>query len=122
MDNGKTILFVYGTLKTGEQSHHLLAGQEFLRQATTIPLYRLYALGWHPGLVTDKVNGLAIHGELWAVDEPTLAKLDDYEGVPHWFTRGFVAIADLVGDVQAYFYNGQLPADAASGDRWPLPV
>jgi gamma-glutamylcyclotransferase (GGCT)/AIG2-like uncharacterized protein YtfP len=118
----RTLLFVYGTLKSGEQAHELLAGQEFVRAAQTVPIYRLYGLGWHPGLVTDRAAGLAIQGELWAVDEATLAKLDEYEGVPHWFARDFVAIADLVGDVQAYFFTGAVPVDSPSGDRWPLPV
>ena len=118
----RTTIFVYGTLKSGQQSHTMLDGQTFVGPARTMPLYRLYGLGWHPGLVLDKAIGLSVHGELWAVDEATLAKLDEYEGVPHWFTRDFVAIADRVADVQAYFFNGPVPDDAASGDQWPLPV
>ena len=118
----KTTLFVYGSLKTGEQSNTMLTGQEFVRAAETMPIYRLFGLGWHPGLVLDKVAGLRVQGELWAVDDQTLAKLDEYEGVPHWYTRDFVAIADLFGDVQAYFFNGPVPTDAPSGDRWPLPA
>jgi gamma-glutamylcyclotransferase (GGCT)/AIG2-like uncharacterized protein YtfP len=116
----KTLLFVYGTLKYGQSGNHLLAGQEFVRAAQTIPLYRLYGLGWHPGLVVDKAAGLSVKGEVWAVDDKCLAMLDEYEGVPHWFTRDTVAIAELVGDVHAYFYNGAIPEDAPSGDQWPL--
>ncbi|MBO0698145.1 MAG: gamma-glutamylcyclotransferase, partial [Zavarzinella sp.] len=93
----KTLLFVYGTLKSGQQSHHLLAGSEFVRAAQTMPLYRLYGVGWHPALVLDKTRGVAVHGEVYAVDEPTLARLDEYEGCPHYFTRDYVAVADLVG-------------------------
>jgi gamma-glutamylaminecyclotransferase len=118
----KTLLFVYGSLKFGQQAHERLAGQEFVRAAQTMPIYRLYSLGWHPGLVLDRKNGLAVQGEVYSVDDQALAKLDEYEGVPHWFTRDHIAIADLVGDVQAYFFNGPIPADAPSGDRWPLPV
>jgi len=117
-----TLLFVYGSLKVGQSAHDRLAGQEFMRVARTMPIYRLYGLGWHPGLVLDRQNGLAVQGEVYSVDDQTLAKLDEYEGVPHWFTRDHIAIADLVGDVQAYFFNGPIPADAPSGDRWPLPT
>src|SRR5262249_54526063 len=99
-----TVIFVYGTLKSGQQSHELLAGQAFVGAARTVPIYRLYGLGWHPGLMVDRSAGLSIHGELWSVDEKTLQRLDEYEGVPHWYTRDFVAIADRVGDVQAYFF------------------
>jgi gamma-glutamylaminecyclotransferase len=118
----RTVLFFYGTLKAGGQSHHLLAGAEFVGPARTLPLYRLYGLGWHPGLVLDRANGVAVHGELWAVDDALLAQLDEYEGTPDWFRREAVAVADHFGDVQAYFFNGAVPVDAPCGDRWPLPV
>jgi gamma-glutamylaminecyclotransferase len=115
-----TVLFVYGTLKSGQVNNEMLAGQELIGPATTLPIYRLYGLGWHPGLVLAKQDGTAVKGELWAVDARTLAKLDEYEGVPHWFTRDYIAVADTVGDVQAYFFNGPVPADAPSGSEWPL--
>ncbi len=118
----KTVLFFYGTLKTGGQSNHLLAGQEFVGPARTLPIYRLYGIGWHPGLVVDQTNGVAIHGELWAVDDATLAKLDEYEGVPDYFTREPIAIADHFGEMQAYFFPGTVPEDAPTGDRWPFAV
>ncbi len=118
----KTVLFVYGTLMRGQMNEFRMGDQECLGPATTLPIYRLYALGWHPGLVIDTTSGIAIHGELWEVDDATLAKLDEYEGVPHYFTRDQVAIADVVGDVQAYFFAGAVPPDAPTGDRWPLPV
>lgn len=118
----KTVLFFYGTLKTGGQSNHLLAGAKFLGPARTMPLYRMYAISWHPGLVLDQKNGMSIHGELWAVDDALLARLDEFEGVPELFTRKTIAIADHFAEVQAYYFNGVLPADAACGDRWPLPV
>jgi len=118
----KTILFVYGTLKSSQVNNEMLAGQELIGPAITLPIYRLYGLGWHPGLVLAKQDGIAVKGELWAVDARTLARLDEYEGVPHWFTRDYIAVADAVGDVQAYFFNGPVPADAPWGSEWPLPT
>ena len=118
----KTVLFFYGTLKTGGQSNHLLAGAEFLGPARTLPLYRLYGIGWHPGLILDQAKGMAIHGELWAVDDALLARLDEFEGVPDLFRREAVAIADHFGEVEAYIFNGVVPTDAPCGDRWPLPA
>ena len=118
----KTILFFYGTLKSGQQSNHLLDGQEFIRAAETMPIYRLYGIGWHPGLVIDRENGLRVKGELWAIDEKTLEALDEYEGVPHYFRRELIAIADFAGDVEAYFFNGQVTAETPTGSEWPLPV
>lgn len=118
----KTVVFFYGTLKTGGQSHHLLAGAEFLGPARTLPLYRMYAISWHPGVILDQANGTAIHGELWAVDDILLARLDRYEGVPVLFTREAIAVLGDVGDVQAYFFAGVVPKDAPCGHRWPLSM
>ena len=50
----KTVLFVYGTLKRGESNEFRTGDQECLGPARTLPLYRLYALGWHPGLVLHR--------------------------------------------------------------------
>jgi gamma-glutamylaminecyclotransferase len=118
----RTLLFVYGTLKSGQGNNHLLAGQEFVRAAQTLPLYRLYGIDWHPGLLVDKAGGVAVHGEVWAVDDETLARLDEFEGCPNYFQRDYIAVADLFGDVQAYFFTGRVPDQAPTGDRWPLPV
>ena len=118
----KTILFLYGTLKRGQKSHHFLVGQEFLGTATTMPLYRLYALGWHPGMVLDPDNGVEVTGELWAVDDATLAKLDVYEGTPDWFIRQDIAVRDLFLTVLSYLFNGTVPAGSCSqpGSEWPF--
>ena len=118
----KTILFVYGTLKRGQSNQHFLARQEFLGEAATMPLYRLYALGWHPGMVLDVENGLEVKGELWAVDDGALAKIDEYEGVPTWFIRQDVAVRDCFNTVQAYLFNQSVPAGAVSGSAWPFEV
>ena len=116
----RTVIFVYGTLKRGQINNALLSGQQFLGPAKTMPLYRLYHLDWHPGMVVDKAKGIAIKGELWSVDDNALEKLDILEGVPIHFTRDFVAIANHAGDVQGYLFAGEVPADASSGDDWPF--
>lgn len=118
----KTVLFFYGTLKTGQSNNHMLAGQEFVRVAETMPVYRLYGIGWHPGLVVDRESGVRVKGELWSVDERMLAALDEFEQVPDYFRRESIAIADFAGDVQAYFFNGKVPEGAPTGSEWPLPV
>jgi gamma-glutamylaminecyclotransferase len=115
----KTILFVYGTLKRGMKNHRLLAGQAFLTSARTKPCYRLLDLGNYPGLIADNEHGLAIHGELWEIDEPTLAQLDVFEGVPSQFQRRPVDIVSAAGEAQAYFYVGSSNG-LDCGNCWPL--
>lgn len=73
-------IFLYGTLKRGGCSHHMLAGQVFVGEAETQPRFRLVSLGWYPGLIEVKETGLGIHGEVWEVDDACLAQLNAYEG------------------------------------------
>lgn len=117
----KTILFVYGTLKRGGSNVRLMAGQEFHCEAITEPRYRLIDLGSHPGMIRDDANGLAVAGELWAVDAPSLAALDAFEEIPGPFVREAVAIAGRGDVVQAYYWNREVPTGARSGKVWPFP-
>ena len=50
------------------------AGGRFVREATTEPCYRLYALGNRPGMVRT-ADGSAITGELWAVPTASIGAL-----------------------------------------------
>ncbi len=112
-----TLLFVYGTLKRGCCNHHRLIGQEFVGVARTLALYRLYRIDWHPGLVAAEL-GVAVEGELWAVDERTLHRLDEYEGVPTWFDRRPVRLAAIEERAEAYFYQGDVAGKVECGGNW----
>src|SRR4029077_15679276 len=118
----KAILFVYGTLKRGLGNHHLIADQEFIGAAVTKSRYRVLDLGAHPGMILAETNGLAVKGELWAVSEGCLAKLDAFEEVPGPFVRALVDVADKSEKVYAYFWNKPAPEGVASGSEWPLPI
>jgi len=100
---------VYGTLKRGLHNHFRMADQEYLGDVVTEPRYRVYDLGPYPGLVTDAANGLAVTGELWAVNERCLAELDAFEDVPTWFIREPIAIAGRQDVVCAYYLNSPRP-------------
>jgi gamma-glutamylaminecyclotransferase len=111
---------VYGTLKRGLRNYFRISDQEFLGEAVTEPRYRVVDLGPHPGLIRDDANGLAIKGELFAVDARCLQALDAFEDVPAAFTRDPVAIVGRSEVIYAYFMNTPVPAGAVTGDRWPL--
>jgi gamma-glutamylcyclotransferase (GGCT)/AIG2-like uncharacterized protein YtfP len=115
----RTLLFVYGTLKRGLANHHLLAGQQFVGQAVTLPRYKMYDTGSNPCLVKAPQGGVAVHGELWSVDEETIAQLDEFEETPYGFVRERIEIAGVVDPVQAYFFAGDTSRLALVGDRWP---
>jgi gamma-glutamylaminecyclotransferase len=113
----QTTLFVYGTLKRGMSHHYRLAEQDFVGAVQTLPRYRLFACGWHPGLVEASQDGVAVCGELWRVDERTLAELDRFEG-DELFERRPIAIENCAEEVLAYFYKGDLSECQDCGTNW----
>ncbi len=78
------LVFVYGTLRQGESNHNYLTDSEQLGRFDTQPEYALHDLGPYPGLVAGHQS---IHGEVYRVDEETLAKLDILEDVPVEYRR-----------------------------------
>jgi gamma-glutamylcyclotransferase (GGCT)/AIG2-like uncharacterized protein YtfP len=88
----RTLLFVYGTLLSGERSHALLAGSEPAGPARTAPSFRLSDCGDYPALRRGGTS--AVEGELYWISDATLAVLDDFEGHPDLFQRSPVALID----------------------------
>ncbi|MFT4176642.1 MAG: gamma-glutamylcyclotransferase family protein [Luteolibacter sp.] len=82
-DSGKmhdqlSLVFVYGTLRSGGSNHFRMEGTERVAEGTV--LGRLYAIDWYPGLVLDPA-GDRIVGEVYAVGSGRLKDLDEFEGV-----------------------------------------
>jgi gamma-glutamylcyclotransferase (GGCT)/AIG2-like uncharacterized protein YtfP len=101
-----TTVFVYGTLKRGGRFHSALRKSEFLGEAKTTPEYLMYSNGSYPCLVkADEGKGKSIEGELWKVDDLTLATLDRIEGSPTLFRKAKINL-DTHPDLEAnaYFY------------------
>jgi gamma-glutamylaminecyclotransferase len=86
----RTRIFVYGTLLAGESNHRYLEHARFVGEVRTEPAFRLYDLGPFPGLVA--VGDHAILGEVYDVDEPTLAMLDRLEGHPRFYVRRSIVL------------------------------
>ena len=107
-----TLIFVYGTLKTGKVRHTHMKGATFLREARTAAKYALYQSPGvnYPCLVEDGAEGIAVEGELWEVPDDCLAHLDVVEGVPDWFQRRIISLEDGQ-EAQAYFVSKK-PEDA----------
>jgi len=94
-----TRVFVYGTLLAGESNHRHMAGARLIGEARTEPTFRLYDLGPFPGLVA--VGSHSVIGEVYEVDEPTLAMLDRLEGHPRFYVRESI-ILETGAAVQSY--------------------
>ncbi len=92
IDAGERVLFVYGTLLSGERSHARLGGAEKLGDAKTTAIFHLVDVGPYPALVID--GRTAVAGELYRVDAHLLRELDVYEQVPLLFKRARVPLDD----------------------------
>ena len=87
----RTLVFVYGTLLAGERNHRHLTGARLVGEAWTKPAFRLHDLGPFPGLVAGGEQ--AALGEVYAVDEATLAALDRLEDHPRLYRRTSIVLA-----------------------------
>ena len=121
--SGRTLVFVYGTLKRGGSNHAFLADQIFLGEAHTPPGFQLYGLpGGYPGMVArDAPDALGATGEVWSVDARTLTDLDRLEGLAEGlYRRERIALLPPFGDqvVETYFYARSVAGAQALGETW----
>ena len=103
MNTGLHTVFVYGTLKRGYWNNRRLANSEFVGQATTMSLFHLRNIGF-PIAYLDGPTLRSVKGELWRVDDATLASLDSLEGVPHHYQRIKIQVFNGKGPVKAWIY------------------
>jgi gamma-glutamylaminecyclotransferase len=97
------LVFVYGSLLRGLSNHVLLAQARFLGEARTKNQYALY-LDYFPKVIQDEPVS-PIVGELYLVDGPTLALLDDLEDHPFEYRREqVIVIMDDGAETRAWIY------------------
>ena len=100
-------LFVYGTLKKGLCNHHYLENAKFLGKAITKnPFPMIAPMVWYPYLLDKEGAGYRVEGELYEIDEKTLAKIDELEEYPSYYTRCWIKVEDENGQTHralAYF-------------------
>lgn len=78
-------VFVYGTLRTGEANFdRFLASSARLGEARTAAHFTMLDMGGFPGLVPGATS---IVGEVFLVNDETLARLDRLEGHPTFYRR-----------------------------------
>lgn len=108
-------VFVYGSLLRGLGNHGILAHAEqdgralFVAEAETAEPFAMVSFGAFPGLIDAGDHRERVTGEVWIVDDATLARLDQLEGNGHFYTRQLRP----VGDVMAWVYL--LPAEQLAG-------
>ena len=81
------LIFVYGTIKRGYINHRrVLSSATFVSEAKTEPRFVILYDGHLPYMIA-KDEGLAVQGEIFAVDDDTLSGLDRLEGHPDFYIR-----------------------------------
>jgi gamma-glutamylcyclotransferase (GGCT)/AIG2-like uncharacterized protein YtfP len=86
-------LFVNGTLMRGLALHGNLAGAEFVGEAKTAPVYRLYSIDdRHPGMFEVTKGGVSVAGEIYLVPDDVWRRVE--AGEPPNLYRGTVRLAD----------------------------
>ena len=115
-----TRVFVYGTLKRGHGNNRLLHGAEFISEAISREEYGFYKAGI-PYVYKSPKDGddpVRVIGELWDVDQPTLAALDRLEGHPTWYRREIIQVMNQYGKAEpAYIYFMQGDPNECGGLR-----
>jgi gamma-glutamylaminecyclotransferase len=103
-------IFVYGTLRRGHGNWEALLarneGARFVREALTSPGYEMRSLGGYPAVFAREGAGQVV-GEIFEVDEATLARLDRLEGHPRWYLRQPVALVDREEGVEIYLMRAE---------------
>jgi gamma-glutamylaminecyclotransferase len=93
------LVFTYGTLLRGQVNHDLLLRARFVAEARTEPRFELFDLGPFPAMSAG--GQTAVLGEVYAVDDATLARLDHLEGHPKLYQRKRIRLDDGQ-EVQTY--------------------
>jgi gamma-glutamylcyclotransferase (GGCT)/AIG2-like uncharacterized protein YtfP len=96
------LIFVYGTLMRDESNHRLLATARFVAEAHTESCFDLFDLGHFPAMSAG--GQTVVRGEVYAVDDQTLVRLDRLEGHPEFYQRTPIRLADGQ-EVQTYLMN-----------------
>jgi gamma-glutamylcyclotransferase (GGCT)/AIG2-like uncharacterized protein YtfP len=102
------LLFIYGTLKSGEVNNRMMDGAKLMGEALTMDEYDLFADGL-PYLIGG--GRYSVRGELWMVmTDQHLHDLDLFEGHPGFYRRDLIWLVDQPADVQvqSYFFRGMV--------------
>ena len=107
-------VFVYGTLRRGGAQGSRMQGGQWLGAGRVRG--ELFRAAWYPGVVLREDGGF-VQGEVFAVDDDLLDKLDEYEGGEYRRVRVTVE-GDAAGEAWMWEWAGEVPGGGGivSGD------
>lgn len=107
-------VFVYGSLRAGMYNHKVMGKSEFVAEGY-LPFFEMFQVSSFPAIVPG--HG-CVKGEVYLVDDATLARLDRLEGHPRMYKRELVTVqaGDVLAQVWAYVWqrsvSGMVPVPA----------
>jgi gamma-glutamylcyclotransferase (GGCT)/AIG2-like uncharacterized protein YtfP len=116
------LLFVYGTLRMGCRANYLMDKAKFIGFGTIQG--KLVVVSRYPGLLDGRTQD-KVKGEIYAVSEDHIHRLDQYEGLfetPMQYERRIVEVEKEQGgklEAFVYFYllyNSRFNLEIPSGD------
>jgi len=116
-------VFVYGTLKRGFRNHYYLEGCAFFGAAATVPTYKMIENGF-PVVMPDP-EGKPLAGEIFTVDDATLARLDQLEREGRSYDRKLIDVTVQLATgervpTEAFIYVGRHDRFGETFARGPL--
>ncbi|HIE98305.1 MAG TPA: gamma-glutamylcyclotransferase [Planctomycetes bacterium] len=121
--DGRSLIFVYGSLKRGFALHRHLVKQAFVAAAATQPSYRLFDCGEYPAMVKVAVHGRSVKGEVFSVHQECLLQLDEVEGVKEGlYSRDLVHLCPPFETFRtfAWFFVPPTLGLSDCGSEWPI--
>ena len=93
-------VFTYGTLLRGERNHYLINDADFVSEGK-VDGFRMFNLGRYPGI---EYGVGTVLGELYLVDDETLAQLDYLEEEGTLYLRKTAKVYTESTEHEAYIY------------------
>ena len=93
-------VFTYGTLLRGERNHHLISDRDFISEGY-VKGFKMFNLGRYPGIEYGEGTVL---GEIYLVDDKTLAELDYLEEEGSLYLRKTTKVYTANNEYEAYIY------------------
>ena len=84
---GKVRLFVYGTLKRNYGNNHIISKTGKYLGEGLLYGYMMINCGAFPAICKEEIRSYKVYGEVWEIDEETLARCDRLEGTPTHYQR-----------------------------------
>lgn len=107
-------VFVYGTLLSSLRNNYLLNDSKFIQEETVGGLI-MHDLGPFPACTVAEPQ-YEVKGEVWEIDERTLALLDRLEGYPSFYDR--IQINTTIGQAWVYINENAHDEPVVSSGDW----